>query len=118
VRQARIDAGEAARVSSDEKRELRELRRKCKELGSTVEILEAATTFFARECARNTTDLRVHRRPPRRVRGRTDLPGTGRARRAGYTLRSCAFTKVIRSTMQSITGTPEVATLQYITARH
>jgi len=37
-------------VSSEEKRELRELRRKCKELESTVEILKAATTFFAREC--------------------------------------------------------------------
>jgi transposase len=50
VRQAQIDAGEAAGVSSEEKRELRELRRKCKELESTVEILKAATTFFAREC--------------------------------------------------------------------
>ena len=50
VRQAEIDAGEAAGVSSEEKRELRELRRKCKELESTVEILKAATTFFAREC--------------------------------------------------------------------
>jgi transposase len=47
VRQAQIDAGEAAGVSSEEKRELR---RKCKELESTVEILKAATTFFAREC--------------------------------------------------------------------
>ena len=27
---------------------------------------------------RDTTDLRVHRHPPRGVRGRTDLPGTGR----------------------------------------
>jgi transposase len=50
VRQAQIDAGEAAGVSSEEKWELRELRRKCKELESTVEILKAATTFFAREC--------------------------------------------------------------------
>src|SRR5262245_30291398 len=50
VRQAEVDSGEAAGVSSQEKRELRELRRKCKELESTVEILKAATTFFAREC--------------------------------------------------------------------
>ena len=42
VRQAEIDAGEAAGVSSEEKRELRELRRKCRELESTIEILKAA----------------------------------------------------------------------------
>ena len=50
VRQAEIDAGEAAGMSSDDKRELRELRRKNRELEITIEILEAATTFFAREC--------------------------------------------------------------------
>lgn len=50
VRQAEIDAGEAAGVSSEERRELRELRRKCLELESTVEILKPATSFFAREC--------------------------------------------------------------------
>ncbi|OBJ83537.1 hypothetical protein A5640_18395, partial [Mycobacterium asiaticum] len=50
VRQTEVDAGEAAGVSSEEKRELRELRRKCKELESTIEILKAATSFFAREC--------------------------------------------------------------------
>ena len=49
VRQAEIDSGEAAGVSSEEKRELRELRRKCRELEATVEILKAATVFFARE---------------------------------------------------------------------
>ena len=49
VRQAEIDAGEAAGVSSEEKRELRELRRKNRELEQTVEILKAATSFFARE---------------------------------------------------------------------
>ncbi len=50
VRQAEIDAGEAAGLSTQEKRELRELRRKNRELESTIEILKAATTFFAREC--------------------------------------------------------------------
>ena len=42
VRQAEIDAGEALGVSSEERRELRELRRKCRELESTIEILKAA----------------------------------------------------------------------------
>ena len=49
VRQSEIDAGEAAGVSSEEKRELRELRRKTRELEQTIEILKAATSFFARE---------------------------------------------------------------------
>ena len=50
VRQTEIDAGEAPGVSSEERRELRELRRKNRELESTIEILKAATRFFAREC--------------------------------------------------------------------
>jgi transposase len=39
-----------AGVSSEEKRELRDLRRRCRELESTIEMLKAATTFFAWEC--------------------------------------------------------------------
>ena len=44
-----IHAGEAAGVSSEEKRELRELRWNARS-STTVEILKAVTTFFAREC--------------------------------------------------------------------
>jgi transposase len=37
-------------VSSESAREIRELKRKCAELERTIEVLKAATTFFAREC--------------------------------------------------------------------
>jgi transposase len=50
VRQSEVDAGEAAGISSQDKQELRELRRKNRELEATIEILRAATSFFAREC--------------------------------------------------------------------
>lgn len=50
VRQAEVDAGEAPGMTTDAAREIRELRRKCRELETTVEILKAATGFFAREC--------------------------------------------------------------------
>src|SRR3981189_361723 len=50
VRQAEVNAGEAAGVSSEERRGRREVRRRCRELESTVEVLRAATSFFAREC--------------------------------------------------------------------
>ena len=50
VRQVEVDAGEAAGISSEQSRELRELRRKTRELEATIEILKAATSFFAREC--------------------------------------------------------------------
>ncbi len=50
VRQAEVDGGAAAGVPTETARELRELCRKCRELESTIEILKAATSFFAREC--------------------------------------------------------------------
>jgi transposase len=49
VRQAVVDAGQADGVSSESAREIRELKRKNAELERTVEILKAATSFFARE---------------------------------------------------------------------
>ena len=46
--QAEVDAVEAAGVPSETARQLRELRRKNRELEAT--ILKAATSFFARKC--------------------------------------------------------------------
>ena len=51
IRQAQADEGKAAGVTSAESAEIRELRRKNRELEQTVEILRAAASFFAREHA-------------------------------------------------------------------
>ena len=50
IRQAEIDAGDRPGTTSEESREIRELKRKNRELEQTIEILKAATSFFAREC--------------------------------------------------------------------
>ena len=50
LRQAEVDAGEAAGGPTETARELRELRFKNRKLAQTIEILKAATTFCAREC--------------------------------------------------------------------
>ncbi|MQB01935.1 MAG: IS3 family transposase, partial [Actinobacteria bacterium] len=50
VRRVEVDAGHAPGLSSDAAAELAALRRKCRELEQTVEVLKAATGFFVREC--------------------------------------------------------------------
>ncbi len=49
VRQAEIDDGQRPGSTSEETAEVRALKRKCRELEQTVEILKAATGFFVRE---------------------------------------------------------------------
>lgn len=49
VCQAEVDDGQAAGVTTAESQELRELRKKNRELEQSIEILEAATSFFVRQ---------------------------------------------------------------------
>jgi transposase len=49
IRQDQVDAGQAAGVSTEAGREIRELKRKNAELERTIKILKAATSFFVRE---------------------------------------------------------------------
>jgi transposase len=52
VRQAQVDVGQRAGVSTDESAELRRLRRENAELRRANEILKAASAFFAAELDR------------------------------------------------------------------
>jgi transposase len=49
LRQAEVDGGQAEGTTTAAAREIRELKRRNAELEQTVEILKAATSFFARD---------------------------------------------------------------------
>jgi transposase len=50
IRQDEVDSGKTAGVTTEESKEIRDLKRKVRELEETIEILKAAAGFFAREC--------------------------------------------------------------------
>jgi transposase len=52
VRRAETDAGERPELTTDERTQLRELRREVKELRRANEILKSAATFFGAELDR------------------------------------------------------------------
>jgi transposase len=49
VRQAEVDAGERDGLTTEERRELSELRRENRRLQADVDLLKRATAFFAKE---------------------------------------------------------------------
>lgn len=57
IRQQQVDDGQRDGVSIETAKELRELKRRNRELEETIEILKAATSFFVRE-----SDPRTSRR--------------------------------------------------------
>ena len=57
VRQAQADDGQRDGISSEAAKEIRELKKRNRELEETIEVLKAATSFFVRE-----SDPRTSRR--------------------------------------------------------
>src|SRR3954452_17976587 len=79
VHQAEADSGKRPELlSSQEREKIRRLRRETYELRRANEILKSATVFFAKELDPDDRSERVHRRAPRTLRRRADLPDLGR----------------------------------------
>src|SRR6187397_2256075 len=79
VRQAEADQGSRRdRLTSDERERLKALERENRELRKANEILKAASVFFPRSSIRPDRSEPLHRRAPRRLRGRAHLPHLGR----------------------------------------
>ena len=82
IRQAQVDEGKAAGVTSAESAEIRELRRKTASWSRPWKFSGRRRVFSRGSATRDTADLCVHRCAEGHLRGRTDLSGTGRSRRA------------------------------------
>ncbi|NUO96622.1 MAG: transposase [Nonomuraea sp.] len=84
VRQAEVDGGQRPGTSTADAQRIAELEREVRELRRANEILKSAA-FSPGNSTPDRPDSRLHRRPPRPVRRRTDLPGA--RSRAGDVLR-------------------------------
>jgi transposase len=84
VRQADIDDGYAPGVSTAESQRIKDLEQENRELKRANEILKRAASFFGPTSpTANTRSSRLHRRQPRRVRGRAHLHSPAISRGAG-----------------------------------
>jgi transposase len=74
VRQAEADSGKRGDLlTTEEREEIRRLRRENFDLRRAIESLKAASVFFAKELDPNLRGERVRRRAARALRGRADL---------------------------------------------
>jgi transposase len=79
VRQAEADSGKRPELlSSQEREEIRRLRRENYELRRANEILKSASVFSPRSSTQTDRSEPLHRRASRPFRGRADLPDLGR----------------------------------------
>ncbi|BBZ65390.1 insertion element IS6110 uncharacterized 12.0 kDa protein [Mycolicibacterium insubricum] len=68
-RKAQVDAGERAGTSTSEHAEIRRLKRENAELRRANEVLKSASAFLQRSSTAPRRNDRLHRHPPRSVRG-------------------------------------------------
>ena len=62
IRQDEVDSGKVVGVTTQESNQVRDLKRKVRELEETIEILKAAAGFSRGSATRGSADLPVHRR--------------------------------------------------------
>ena len=77
VREARAEAGEVVPYMDWKDRRIEQLERENAELEQTVEVLKAATTFFARECDPQIQQIRRQGSAPASSASSSRLTGTG-----------------------------------------